>query len=87
MAMELDGKKAMRKQAPIPIVARLAPFVGFVGTVVGQSVVCEHVTRLGPITAFDLMMGGAAGLVTTLTLTVLVLLPCALWTQARTKQR
>lgn len=77
----------MHKQPQIPGAARLAPFVGFAGTIVGQSLVFMHVSAPGPVSPRVLMMDVIAALIATLMLTVLALVPYAVLTHVRAKRR
>lgn len=77
----------MQKQPQIPVAARLAPFVGFAGTIVGQSLVFMHVAAPGPISPQVLMMDVIVALLTTLSLTVLILVPLTIWMYQRERRR
>jgi len=79
--------KTMRNQPSIPTVARLAPLVGFMGTIVGQTRVFMHIEAPGPVSPLVLMTDVIAGLLTTVALIVLILVPTAVWTYVRTGRR
>jgi biopolymer transport protein ExbB/TolQ len=72
-----------RTKKPIQLISSIAPFIGFVGTIAGMSVILPAIARPEPATPHDLFRGVIVAVATTLALLLFVLVPVVVWTHHR----
>jgi biopolymer transport protein ExbB/TolQ len=80
MFNRIRGLDEMQKKTAIRFITNVAPLIGFVGTTIGMAVIFPAIER-SEMSTYDLIRGVEVGLVATLALIVVILVPLVAWTQ------